>query len=173
MNGRPLIPNPKRTLESNHLVSKINFSHYDSVANWLLPCGISLVAASMELKSRPFDLLQHSDAWHQNKIFCPFPNISTQGQQTPGGKIASTARLKIQSQSQILRYGRSIFCLLYQPRFSDFFDLCLHWVSVVRVSTIDSFGHTQNFRQWDGPDQWQHRLIMLIKYHAVLFLVER
>ena len=30
-------------------------------------------------------------------------------------------------------YGRSIFCLLLRPKFSYFFDLCLHWVSVVRV----------------------------------------
>ena len=42
------------------------------------------------------------------------------------------ARLKIQSQSQIFRYGRSIFCLPHRPNFSDIFDLSLHWVSVVR-----------------------------------------
>ena len=29
-------------------------------------------------------------------------------------------------------YGHSIFCLPHWPKFSDFFDLCLHWVSVVR-----------------------------------------
>ena len=29
-------------------------------------------------------------------------------------------------------YDRSIFCLPYRPNFSDIFDLCLHWVSVVR-----------------------------------------
>ena len=54
------------------------------------------------------------------------------GLRTPGEKIAFTARPKIQSQSQILRYGRSIFCRPHQPKFSDFFDFCLHWVSVVR-----------------------------------------
>jgi hypothetical protein len=43
-----------------------------------------------------------------------------------------TARLKIQSQSQIFRYGRSIFSLPHRPNFSGIFDLCLHWVSVVR-----------------------------------------
>ena len=42
------------------------------------------------------------------------------------------ARPKIQSQSQIFRYGRSIFCLPHRPKFPDFFDLCLHWVSIVR-----------------------------------------
>ena len=31
-------------------------------------------------------------------------------------------------QSQSFRYGQSIFCL---PKFSDFFEFCLHWVSVV------------------------------------------
>ena len=47
-------------------------------------------------------------------------------------EIAFTAWPKIQSQSQIFKYGRSIFCLPHQPNFSDIFDLCLHWVSVVR-----------------------------------------
>ena len=53
---------------------------------------------------------------------------------TPREEIAFTARPKIRSQSQILRYGRSIFCLPHGPNFSDIFDLCLHWVSVVRGS---------------------------------------
>ena len=51
---------------------------------------------------------------------------------TPGKEIAFSARPKIHSHSQIFRYGRSIFCLPHRPKFSDFFDLCLHWVSVVR-----------------------------------------
>ena len=54
------------------------------------------------------------------------------GLRTPGEEIAFTARPKINSHSQILRYGRNIFCLPHRPKFSDFFDLCLHWVSVVR-----------------------------------------
>ena len=48
------------------------------------------------------------------------------GLQTPG------ARPKIHSHSQIFRYGRSIFCLPHPPKFSEIFDLCLHWVSIVR-----------------------------------------
>ena len=52
------------------------------------------------------------------------------GLQTPREDIAFTARPKIQSQSQIFRYGQSIFCLLHRPNFSDIFDL---WVSVVRA----------------------------------------
>ena len=51
-----------------------------------------------------------------------------------GEEIAFTAWPKIHSYSQIFRYGRSIFCLPHRPKFSDFFDLCLHWVSVVRGS---------------------------------------
>ena len=39
--------------------------------------------------------------------------------------------LQIHFHSQIFRYSRSIFCLQHQPNFSDIFDLCLHWVSVV------------------------------------------
>ena len=57
------------------------------------------------------------------------------GLQMPGEQIAFTARPKIKSQSQIYRYGRSIFCLPHVPKISGFFDLCLHWVSVVRAST--------------------------------------
>jgi hypothetical protein len=54
------------------------------------------------------------------------------GLRTPREEIAFTARPKLQSQSQIFRYGGSIFCLPHRPNFSDIFDLCLHWVSVVR-----------------------------------------
>ena len=37
--------------------------------------------------------------------------------------------------AQIFRYGGSIFCLPHRPIFSDIFDLCLHWVSIVRGLT--------------------------------------
>ena len=56
----------------------------------------------------------------------------------PGEEITFTAQPKIKSQSQIFRYGRSIFCLPHRPKISDFFDLCLRWVFVVR-------GFTQRF----------------------------
>jgi hypothetical protein len=59
----------------------------------------------------------------------------THGLRTPSEDISFTARPKIQSQSQIIRYGQSIFCLPHRPNFSDIFDLCLHWVSVVRDLT--------------------------------------
>ena len=77
-------------------------------------------------------------------------NDSKHGLRIPREEIAFTARPKIQSQSQIFRYGRSIFGLPHQPNFSDIFDLCLHWVSVVRVLLLgNNFGvawwHTQNF----------------------------
>ena len=52
---------------------------------------------------------------------------------TPREEAAFTAPPEIQSQCQIFRYGRSIFCLPHRPNFSDIFDLWLHWVSVVRA----------------------------------------
>ena len=54
------------------------------------------------------------------------------GLRTHREEIAFTAPPKIQSQSKIFRYGQSIFSLPHRPNFSDNFDLCLHWVSVVR-----------------------------------------
>ena len=60
---------------------------------------------------------------------------SDHGLRTPREEIAFTARPKIHSHSQIFRYDvGSIFCPPHRPKFSDIFDLCLHWVSVVRVS---------------------------------------
>ena len=56
---------------------------------------------------------------------------TSHGLRTPGEEIVFTVRPKIHSHSQIFRYGRNIFCLPYRPKFSDFFDFCLHWVSVV------------------------------------------
>ena len=51
----------------------------------------------------------------------------------PREEIAFSATPRIQSQFQVFWYGRSIFCLPHRPNFSDIFDSCLHWVSVVRV----------------------------------------
>ena len=59
-------------------------------------------------------------------------NTLDHGLRMPREEIAFTERPKIQSQSQIFRYGRSIFCLPHRPKISDFFDLCLQWMSVVR-----------------------------------------
>ena len=58
--------------------------------------------------------------------------MNNHGLRTPGEEIAFTARPKIKSQSQIFSYSQSIFCLPHQPKISDFFDLSLHLVSVVR-----------------------------------------
>ena len=75
-----------------------------------------------------------SIANHQFCLFYQFQsNYLFNGLRTPSEEIAFTARPKINLQSQIFRYSRSIFCLPHRPNFSDFFDLCLHWVSVVRV----------------------------------------
>ena len=58
-------------------------------------------------------------------------DASNHGLRTPYEEIAFTARTKIHSHSQIFSYGQSIFCLPNRPNFSDIFDLCLHWLSVV------------------------------------------
>ena len=58
--------------------------------------------------------------------------LQIHGLRTPGEEIAFTGRPKIKSQSQIIKYSGKIFRLPHWPKFSDFFDLCLHWVSVVR-----------------------------------------
>jgi hypothetical protein len=64
--------------------------------------------------------------------------VSEHGLRTPREEVAFTVRPKIHSlHSQIFWYGRRIFCLPHRPNFSDIFDLCLHWVSVVRVSEYD------------------------------------
>ena len=60
-------------------------------------------------------------------------HIYNQRLRTPSEEIAFTARPKIKSQSQIFSYGRSIFCLPHRPKFSNYFDFCLQWVSVVRA----------------------------------------
>ena len=57
-----------------------------------------------------------------------YSNSCTHGLRTPREEIAFTARPKIKSQCQISSYGQSICCLPHRPKFSDFFDLCLHWV---------------------------------------------
>ena len=46
-------------------------------------------------------------------------------------EITFTAQPKIQSQPQLFRYGRSIFCLPHWPTFSDIFSLCLNIYSFI------------------------------------------
>ena len=67
----------------------------------------------------------------------------------PGEEIAFTARPKINSHSQMFRYGRSIFCLPHRPKFSDFFGLCLHWVSVVRGTEHRTWEENHDFPSSD------------------------
>ena len=76
---------------------------------------------------------------NQSVKICPFSH----GLRTPREEIAFTARPKIQSQSQIFRYGRSIFRLPHWPNLSDIFDLCLHWVSVDRDFSHSNFNNSQ------------------------------
>ena len=71
--------------------------------------------------------------WIKKMTTCPiYIGCLSHGLRTPREEIAFTARPKIHSHSQFFRYCGSLFCLPYRPDFSDIFDLCLHWVSVVR-----------------------------------------
>ena len=86
------------------------------------------------------------------------------GLRTPREEIAFTERLKIQSQSQIFRYGQSIFCLPHQPSFSDIFDLYLHWVSVVhahfqakKTHLLFHFGAIFILHKDIGMDGWSRK----------------
>ena len=96
-----------------------------------------------------FFLLHKWSTWIKSQLFerfsqdylptfrHPFKELpNNHGLRTPREEIAFTAQSKIHSQSQIFRYGQSIFCLPHQPNFSDIFDLCLHLVSVVRANNI-------------------------------------
>ena len=74
--------------------------------------------------------LENAKIWLSKPIF----NVNNHGLRTPSEEICFTAQPKINSHLQIFRYGQSIFCLPNWPKSSDFFDLCLHWVSVVRVN---------------------------------------
>ena len=80
-------------------------------------------------------------------------NAKTHGLRTPRREVAFISRPKKQSQSQIFRYGRSIFCLPHQPNFLDIFDLCLHWVSVVCVLN-SSMPTEQNYLENDRDDMY-------------------
>ena len=102
---------------------------------------------------------------HRNpKHFCFFWNPTTMvfkpsdltyhGLRTPREEIAFTARPKIHSHSQIFRYGRSIFCLPHRPNFSDIFDLCLHWLSVVREHAYSRMQNAPNICSFFLPLFW-------------------
>ena len=88
---------------------------------------------------------------HQCKVQAFLKEISDFTDYGRREEIAFTARPKIQSQSQIFRYGRSIFCLPHRPNFSDIFDLCLHWVSVVcvychAIAVVSTYSRPSNNR---------------------------
>ena len=75
-----------------------------------------------------------SRKYNKHIVFSPNQSLYlciTHGLRTPREEVAFTSRPKIHSHSQIFRYGGSTFCLPHRPNFSDIFDLCLHWLSVV------------------------------------------
>jgi hypothetical protein len=79
-------------------------------------------------------------------LFSEFCNHAVHGLRTPREEKAFTARPKIHSHSQIFRYSQSIFCLPLRPNFSDIFDLCLHWVSVVCDAVCPRLNFSTHFR---------------------------
>ena len=100
------------------LLEMIRFYLYDCSV-YLVPALISIGLTTLILRTYlPLFVLR---------------NGSLHGLRKPREEIAFTALPKIHSHSQICKYGGSIFCLPHRPNFSDIFDLCLHWVSVVRV----------------------------------------
>ena len=112
------------------LTKFINCSRYRMV--WDLICGTSWFYKSKTEKVTGGGKSAILPIWCcLLSITVPFTHMHRL--RTPREEIAFTERPKIHSHSQIFRYGRSIFCLPHRPKFSDFFDLCLHWVSVVRA----------------------------------------
>ena len=64
----------------------------------------------------------------------PIPGLHGQGLLTLSEEIAFTAQPKINWHTHIFKFCQSIFCLPHSPKFSDLFDLCLHWVSVTMAN---------------------------------------
>ena len=102
-------------------------------------------------------------------------NWQNHGLRTTGKEIAFTTWPKILSHSQIFRYGRSIFCLPYRPKFSDFFDLCLHWVSVVRGQNIKPGQKRTNsdlILNWQSF-KWNSSIIKTIRVEIIVCKVAK
>ena len=85
---------------------------------------------------------------HWLKTTCPWFFVLLRlfhhhGLRMPREEIAFTALPKIQSQSQIFRYGRSIFCLPHRTNFSDIFIGCLMvdrisvWLNTMRAMMFE------------------------------------
>ena len=114
----PPPPTPLNVINHNHL------SNCFTRAKKRLPREISMptyLHSSLFLLSN-----KHQFTTTARKLVFLTTNCLTKehGLRTPREEIAFTAWPKIQSQSQISRYGRSIFRLPYRPNFSDIFDGC-------------------------------------------------
>ena len=92
------------------------------------------------------------------------------GLRTPRKEKAFTAQPKIQSQSQIFRYGQSIFCLPHWGNYSDIFDLCLHWVSVVRVCH-QHYTTINDCHDVHLCDAWRCEIWTVIYVHFLIILI--
>ena len=96
-----------------------------------------------------------------SKLSCYYIYHCFYGLQTPREKF--TAWPKIQSQSQIFRYGRSMFCLPHRPNFSDIFDLSFHWVCVVRAIAPKYFSLAQKsqYFPFEIPNYFRKRKLYI------------
>ena len=131
--------------------SKIVTVFYASSKHYKLTTSIRKTSAMTFFSAFPYDsplLAGHDDCTtaRENNFWKTLESEQSSikykrnhGLRTPREEIAFTARPKIHSHSQIFRYGGSIFRLPHRPKFSDIFDLCLHWVSVVRDCNYSDF----------------------------------
>ena len=126
MQSEKLLSNIPRKYKVNSCVHTFHliFSNTDYIVDILWGGNLSMIFYSSShecyksLTSRRWVRISYihtADAWWGHSLHC---------------------MAKINSHSQISRYAGNIFCLPHRPKFSDFFDLCLHWVSVVRAYNI-------------------------------------
>ena len=77
--------------------------------------------------------------------------------------VVQPNHLNSHSSHRIFWYCQSLFCLPLRPRYSDFSDVCLHWVSVVRASGQSyqggkNFLHTFAIPSSSHHEKWCQKL---------------
>ena len=110
----------------NHLT----FSNLEKLLSWWSACPIlPLKGPLIKIRANP---IPECETTMSSQCHGP-RDVKEHGLRTPGEEIIFPARPKIKSQSQIFTYSQCIFCLPHRPKISDFFDLCVHCVSIVHV----------------------------------------
>ena len=126
-------------IEWNSLVFKLSFLSFvldkmTKILTIVFVCGTVAVVLSFLLSVREATVC--SAQFNNGFKYFLKKNYYFHRIRTPRAEIAFTAWPKIHSHFQIFRYCRSILCLPHRPNFSDIFDLCPYWMSVVRVLTL-------------------------------------